>query len=130
MSSVQKFTKVNNESNFLFLTFECPYCEKQNVLNKSYVSIEVICSNSGCRRVVVLDSKALVKESPVLISEPLPLAQVENKNELESDFVPIDENERPPVENIEEKQNLDTSPTSIEDDKNNEIQDKQTSEAA
>lgn len=46
--------KVINEANYLFLTFECPFCEKQNVLNKHYTSTEVICSNSGCRKVILL----------------------------------------------------------------------------
>lgn len=55
--------KVTSNKNFLFLTFNCPYCEKQNVLNKSYISVEVVCSNLGCRRVLILDTSYLKEKN-------------------------------------------------------------------
>jgi transcription elongation factor Elf1 len=63
ISEIQTLKKMKNpvlvksDPRFLFLTFECPHCGKVNVLNKKHSNKEVICSNSGCRRVIVLGAK-------------------------------------------------------------------------
>lgn len=58
-----KSTPVNNDPKFLFLTFECPYCEKCNVLNKKYSRSEVVCTNLACRKVISLSLESLENSS-------------------------------------------------------------------
>jgi transcription elongation factor Elf1 len=40
----------------LFYSFECPYCEVVNVSSKEFKKEVVLCSNSGCKRIIVIDN--------------------------------------------------------------------------
>ena len=107
MSDKPEAIKVKNENNYLFLIFECPYCEKQNVLNKSYVSVEVVCSNRGCRRVLLLEVSDINKDS----------SQIEDQNVInpplnQADQI-VNESEHRTKENTDEIQETDSKDDKI-----------------
>ncbi len=40
----------------LFFQFQCPHCNHLNVMGKTNVQEYLICSNSTCRRVIILEN--------------------------------------------------------------------------
>ena len=40
----------------LFFQFTCPHCNEQNVMSKSQKHQYLLCSNSVCRKVIILEN--------------------------------------------------------------------------
>jgi transcription elongation factor Elf1 len=53
---------VETESILLFYQFTCPYCSVQNILSKTQKQKVVLCSQSGCRKIIILDNIEIIDE--------------------------------------------------------------------
>ncbi len=49
-------TIVKSDSKLLFYEFNCPHCNEVNVFAKSYKQEMVLCSNSACRKMIIIDN--------------------------------------------------------------------------
>jgi hypothetical protein len=56
MNQKAKRTLAQSDKILLFYSFKCPYCNEVNVSSKEYKKEVVLCSNSGCRRIVIIDN--------------------------------------------------------------------------
>ena len=56
MSDNAKRAKAESDKILLFYSFRCPYCNEVNVSAKEYKREVVLCSHSGCRRVIVIEN--------------------------------------------------------------------------
>jgi hypothetical protein len=54
--------QVETESILLFYQFTCPYCLVQNVLSKEQKQKVILCSQSGCRKIIILDNIEIINE--------------------------------------------------------------------
>lgn len=52
--STNKPVQIHSDQAFLFFTFVCPHCQKNNVLDKNIQTQSVLCSDRGCRRIIFL----------------------------------------------------------------------------
>jgi transcription elongation factor Elf1 len=51
----KKATAITNK-HLLFFQFECPHCHQLNVMGKTNVQEHLICSNSSCKRIIILEN--------------------------------------------------------------------------
>jgi transcription elongation factor Elf1 len=51
---VSTHTMAHSEPHLLFFQFECPHCQHLNIMAKIYVRETLICSHTGCRKIITL----------------------------------------------------------------------------
>ena len=49
-------TVAHSDKILLFYQFECPHCENLNISSKDYKQEVVLCSNTACRKVIVIEN--------------------------------------------------------------------------
>lgn len=49
-------TKARSSKMLLFYEFPCPHCGSLNVYAKNYKKEVVLCSHTGCRRMIIIDN--------------------------------------------------------------------------
>ena len=56
--NLEKSMSTNAESSkmLLFYQFQCPHCDQMNVLSKEYRQNVVLCSSTGCRKMIIIDN--------------------------------------------------------------------------
>ena len=47
---------VHTDRLLLFFQFDCPHCGGSNVISKAYKTEVVLCSNSSCHMMVIIDN--------------------------------------------------------------------------
>ena len=56
MSDNGKRVYAQSDRILLFYSFQCPYCAEINVSSKEYKKEVVLCSNKGCRKVIIIEN--------------------------------------------------------------------------
>lgn len=51
-----KKVRAITDKHLLFFQFECPHCKCFNVTGKTNVQEYLICSNSSCKRIIILEN--------------------------------------------------------------------------
>lgn len=49
-------TLATSEKQLLFFQCTCPHCEHHNVMAKANKQEVILCSNRGCRKIIILDN--------------------------------------------------------------------------
>ncbi|MBT4793466.1 MAG: hypothetical protein HON90_17975 [Halobacteriovoraceae bacterium] len=49
-------TQASSSKMLLFYQFHCPHCHKLNVYSKEYKQEVVLCSNTGCKKMIIIDN--------------------------------------------------------------------------
>lgn len=49
-------TKASSGKMLLFYQFECPHCKTMNVCSKDYKMEISLCSNTGCRKIIIIEN--------------------------------------------------------------------------
>ncbi len=49
-------TQASSSKMLLFYEFPCPHCKTMNVYAKNYKKEVVLCSNSGCKKMIIIDN--------------------------------------------------------------------------
>lgn len=52
----QMKTKAETGKMLLFYQFICPHCQTQNVSSKDYAQKFTLCSNPGCRKMIIIEN--------------------------------------------------------------------------
>lgn len=49
-------TKASSSRMLLFYQFQCPHCRQLNVYAKNYKREIVLCSSTGCKKMIIIDN--------------------------------------------------------------------------
>lgn len=49
-------TKASSSRMLLFYQFQCPHCSQLNVYAKNYKREIVLCSSTGCKKMIIIDN--------------------------------------------------------------------------